>query len=509
MQILDKTLPVLPFTYAQWLEQTGQPAEDANRTQKILAMTRPASPELVALNLCIENYTFVVARDRYDRLIAAFEKWKRLKEQSYENWSKSKRNISKKGSLVSVMQEIFGESNYLKYERKTRETILMFLSKLECSESSYQFITDGVIDNLFDFANNAASLQAQTVASSIDAAGRTFNNLNLKERVLDRLVERTKSMSAKDVLQLASRPLPAMNQALVTKVTQFVEARAKSIEEFFRAEFGQPVRLRTIDLDERFEKAGQVQRNLTKSLVTFLCPIVGAVVTDSFDVIDSLLDTAAASLVKIEQRARERKISIKPGISQMLASTLRKEMTSDIAEGVYNIAKTSGKLAVDAKSAALASPVYSIILSALEILWQMIRRHFQIQRMNQMFRDAQALYQKKDVLTLGDFNSWFSDSISRTPAVAAVILNSGILVDKVSFYQLIKDDAVVDQSVFDAAVAHLQTLIEFSSEYLEQTGFEISSTVPEFEIYLQPAKRAQASGLARLISGVQAGVGAE
>src|ERR1700744_835206 len=232
MQILDKTLPVLPFTYAQWLEQTGQPAEDANRTQKILAMARPASPELVALNLCIENYTFVVARDRYDRLIAAFEKWKRLKEQSYENWSKSRRNISKKGSLVSVMQEIFGESNYLKYEKKTRETILMFLSKLECSESSYQFITDGVIDNLFDFANNAASLQAQTVASSIDAAGRTFNNLNLKERVLDRLVERTKSMSAKDVLQLASRPLPAMNQALVTKVTQFVEARAKSIEEF-------------------------------------------------------------------------------------------------------------------------------------------------------------------------------------------------------------------------------------------------------------------------------------
>ena len=509
--MIDSELPTLSVTMQGWLDSTS-------------LLFRQRGTELQEIDRTLQNYLRAPSAVTLKDLQIAFTKWKFRKTFEYGEWKKSARNSPGKGRPVEALDDdLFSRSQYTASATHARLGVLYLLSNLHCEYSSFAFCTEGVLENVFSFASNGLTLRGLETASGIvEAAGgavtkATASTIEMTPEVRE---WRSKFRESRRVLtfdQLA-RDLPALPSSapalkrIVDAVKQFFSNLLTRIEASIRAHFDSARSVVQFAGKNLLELSPTIARQLVDNLTKAYCANIAPIIGGAWDITSSALDTAASIQLKVSEYLASKTVSVRPGMSTALLDAIRNAMTVDISKGAYGMFKGATKLALDVATQGIATSVYSIVVSAIEILVQFVYRWYQISAMNQMFETARAQWDKRALpdsihLSPGNFNAWFGGYVRYLPPIAALVLNSGLCVDKTTFYTLVKDDVPVAQSAFDSAGAHMQGLRSYSSTYLEEAKFKLTSQDELVAKSIEPAEAGEASGLQKVIETLQTAVG--
>ena len=509
--MIESELPTLSITLQAWRDSTS-------------LVLRQRSEELLEVDRTLQNYLRAPTAIALKELQDAFNKWKLRKNAEYGEWKKSARNSPGKGRPVEALDdELFSRSQYTASATHARLGVLYLLSSLRCEYASFAFCTEGVLDNLFSLGSNSLNVRGLATAGGIvETVGGAVTKTTASAIEMTPEVREwsSKFRESRRVLTFdqATRPLPALPTSaptvnrIVDAVRRFFSDLLTRIEASMRAHFDQACAVGRFAGKNLLELSPTIARQLVDNLTKTYCANIAPIIGGAWDITSSALDTASSVHVKVAEYLTSKKVSVRPGMSAALLDAIRNAMTVDIGKGAYGMFKGATKLALDVATQGIATSVYSIVVSAVEILVQFVYRWYQISAMNQMFDTARAEWDKRATadsihLSPGSFNAWFGGYVRYLPPVAALVLNSGLCVDKATFYTLVKDDVPVDKSAYDSAGAHMQGLRSYSSTYLEEAKFKLTTKDELVEKSIEPANTGGAQGLQRVIETLQTVVG--
>lgn len=509
--MIESELPMLSITLASWRESTSLPL-------------RQRSNELLEIDRTLQNYLRAPTVIGLKELQGAFTQWKAVKSADYGDWKKSARNAPGKGRPAQALDdELFSRWQYTASATHARLGVLYLLSNLRCDHSSFAFCTEGVLENVFSFASNGLNMRGlETAGGIVEAAGGAVTKATASAIEMTPEVKEwhAKFRESSRVLTFdqVTRSLPALPTSapvvnrIVDAVRRFFSDLFARIEASIRTHFDSASSVARFAGKNLLEVAPTIARQLVDNLTKTYCANIAPIIGGAWDITSSALDTASSVHLKVSEYLAAKKVSVRPGMSAALLDAIRNAMTLDIGKGAYGMFKGATKLALDVATQGIATSVYSIVVSAIEILVQFIYRWYQISAMNQMFDTARAQWDKRATadsihLSPGSFNAWFGGYVRYLPPVAALVINSGLCVDKTTFYTLVKDDIPVEQSAFDSAGAHMQGLRAYSSTYLEEAKFKLTSQDALVAKSIEPGNAGEAHGLQNVIETLQTAAG--
>jgi hypothetical protein len=496
MPDLYPSLPKLPFTYQQWLQQTSK-------------TLRPRSPRQVALDILVDAYIRTPSGNNLRYLKNGFRNWCEA-QGAGDAWMKAKRNdpaslpyvslnaaLNKDGDTDAALNvPSFMQADLV----STRLGLLYMFGRLECDRDYFKIVTTGVLDMAgagLDYGNDVGSDGAKEVIGNVKT-GMGVVRPGF-DSAAERLDDARKGSATRRTLPSGSRDvgIMEMEQMRTVDARRLLGAPKPSLN---------PNDKRTSDaLYEQFrraweftvgvwdEHAGSALRQLCDFLTgRYLSEAIAGTIGGSFGVASNLIKLIESSFERYRVWATGKKTQVLLGTPTAIVDGIKRAIDLAVASDLYATLKSGAQLGMQIASVG-ASTLVNLVSSIIEILIKTAWRLFEIHRLRKFFAEAQQKWESRDTEQLHThpiaFNRWFRGYALGTPMIAALALNSGIC-NKMHFLQMFPDGkAPINQAQYDAGAVHIAGLKNWSSSYIEESGYHLHSTDGLIMEWIKPSQR--------------------
>jgi hypothetical protein len=372
MPEIHTTLPRIPFTYQQWMQQTSR-------------YVLQRSAQLKVLDMHLDTYLRSPGGDSLIRLKTAFSNWRRAHGKENE-WMRSKRNEGQYSFtlLYAVLYKdgdsdsAFGVPSFMASGLvHSRLGLLYLFGKLECDPGIFKIITNGVLDvteAALDYGSDVGSPGAQNVIGKVQqglsAGGRPA--IEHAADALDRRaaapVEQTRTINSRSLLDKGGQTLDG-NQRRLSDV----------IFDYFRKAWDYVVGVWD-------EKGGPALRSLCDYLTgKFLSDAVSGIIGDSLGVASNLYKLIESCFERFKAWAGSRQTELVAGTPAAIVDGIERAMEIGIAQNLYGTLKSGAQLGMQIGSVG-ASTIVNLVTSIVEVLIKAAWRVFELTRLQHFQR---------------------------------------------------------------------------------------------------------------------------
>lgn len=481
---------------------------------------KPRSELLKSLDTALQNYTMAcggwaaksAAASRQHRDVeVAFNAWKASKGVG-DAWKHAPRDGNKLFTLLDNQLKGTGDSDdalgvkdFLQPEMvHARLGALYLFSHLECDDSMFSVALEGSLDLA------KASLEYEDIDYNKTAAGVAAAVADQGVRRIESSILAREGKSAKTT---STQLLQAVQPPMSERLRQIWETIRNKVLEF-STKIVDAVKQK---LDEIREKASEFARNpsdaIMDNLGTILRKLVDALssrflaeaapfIGAGLELVGGIISTLDAGVTKFKEWLNGRAVLLATGHITVIVESIKRAMTLSIGSGLFATLKggiSLGGQLMTAGAAAIVSLVSSIIEAVVKTIWKMI----EISRIRAFFNEARGHWESRrraDALHKRPiaFNQWFKGYSLSLPILSVIALNSGITGSRMTFLQMYKSDSsIISQSQYDKGCRYLDSLKNWGSGYLADTGLSISSPDPVVKGLLELAKNQKAPLSAR------------
>ena len=194
-------------------------------------------------------------------------------------------------------------------------------------------------------------------------------------------------------------------------------------------------------------------------------------VQDAADLYDGIKKGILNAHKWLSQVYRGWGVSLLDGGPEIIANGIMQHHIMALAGGLKDVAVTSAKIGLHAAGDAVAG-VGSIVGAVTGFLQRIVNLLcYAIQRflINRSFNQAKISWETNDEIKKDhdQFNKWFRLSVTRTPVIAALMMQSGLVANPIKFLCLLNgSDEVIKQDKYDKGVRYIEELKKLSRDYI-------------------------------------------
>ena len=494
--------PKLPFTYSEWLQQTSR-------------KSHWRSKELGALDVLIHAYGRTRSESNLRLLKIAFRRW--CEAQGPGNaWMASVRNDTQELPFVKLNAALFehgdhdaalGAPSFMHDDLvHSRLGLLYLFSHIECRSGYFSLSTQGVLD----------LSGAGMVLAGAELGGDTKKQLDDVKTGID-FIRPGVELGAKHAdrrLNRTAQPKPLNNSGTfgpasaeahrVVDGAKLLDMKTGSLTPVLKAHSEKMYEKLKGVCNEVFgdwdKYTASYARKLCDLLIMQLESSVSGVVGGSFGGAGGLLRLIESSLDKYRVWAIREQVSFLSGTPTAIVNGINKAMDFAIGRDLYKTLKGGAQLGMKIASAG-ASAIVNLITSIVELLLRATWKLYETEKLRTFVKEAKAHWQQRYTERLQSrpiaFNAWFSGYAHKLPIVPALALNSSVC-HHMHFLQMFSSgNELITQSQYDAGVAMMRQLKDFSSKYISESGYVISSGDGVVSEWLKPAERADHNAWSR------------
>ena len=205
-------------------------------------------------------------------------------------------------------------------------------------------------------------------------------------------------------------------------------------------------------------------------------PFIGA----SSTLLSGLVKAGTSFVEKFSTWMSSGKVAFNYGHPETIVRAIEWGITRSMLDGVYDIARSSISLSVNAASfggAAIVDGIASVVDAAVKILW----RVYESTVISDFCRRAKDIWKTRSnknsaIRKPGSFDRWFRPAVEQVPVLAAVTLGSGVAGDKMRFLNMFADrKAIITQGQFDAGCDYLEQVKRSASRMIIQSEIDFTS----------------------------------
>lgn len=503
MTSLHTSRPTLPFTYTQWIQQTSR-------------TLHPRSAELRALDILVDAYGRTPSENNLRFLKNAFRHWRDAQGEG-DAWIDSSRNDKKMLPFVALNAALFkdgdkdtslGVPSFMRDDLvSTRLGLVYLFSHLECRADYFSMVTNGVLDlsgSGMDFAGEQAGEAVKTTLGQVKA-GIDFARPGVEsvaESADKRFGRGARASLPSGSIGVGPDDVEAQRVVDGAKLLKLkggnLTPTQKTLSNTIHAQLK-----RTWESTVGYwdEYAGTYLRQLCDFLTgRYLTEAVTGAIGGSFGAAGSLLKLIESSFERYRIWAGGKKTAFLVGTPTAIVDGIKDAMDLAVGRDVYQTLKKGAQLGMQIASVG-ASTIVNLVTSVLEILIKAAWKIHETRRFRAFLADAKNKWLQRDTEQLHArplaFNAWFRGHASGLPIVSALALNSNIC-HNMHFLQLFPSGKdLITQSQYDAGMAQMGLLKDFSSRYVEESGYALSSEDGLVEEWIKPGLRAEGSGWRR------------
>lgn len=489
-------LPKLRFTFDEWKQRTSS-----------FGVTR--SIELEAVDRWLRDY---IARPNWGdlRLLRrALETWK-AKYGADDAWMKSRRNDNGSYIVAELNAELsgkgdsdaaFGVPSMMAADlAQARKGLLFLFGHTQRHVDTYKVITGGA----FEFTGTGLELLGSLVDSAAEATGALGKALGFA------------GDKAGELALEADRKRAGMpdKKVLLEREKKVEQWRTVSSEKLNTAPASVPLTPEQSRLSKAFQemldskaiksfkgKPGELWEGYGGKILRGICDLAAKkLLTDSvIGIVGGTLGLVPA-LVKLVEDAflisanwlSKRRVPILPGAPTAIVDSLERAMGMNVGADLYTSLKGGASFGLTFVSAGLGSTIMSFVCSVVELLVKTAWRLWELRALGIFLAEA------KDKLAHCQstqfhahpfaYNKWFREHASQAPIIAALAMNSS-LCHNMNFLQMFQDGDVITEAQYQGAMKNYIRVKEFSSKYIEDSGYLLTSDNEIVEQWLKPGLR--------------------
>ncbi|TVR61799.1 MAG: hypothetical protein EA422_12210 [Gemmatimonadales bacterium] len=222
-------------------------------------------------------------------------------------------------------------------------------------------------------------------------------------------------------------------------------------------------------------------KNLVNVCMSVFLEKAAPFVSGGLDVAKGVVNTMDAAFVRFRAWHQGKKVELAKGHPTIVVDSIKRAMNMSLFEGLYQLMKGAGDLALSGASAG-ASMIVKVVVSLSEMLVKMIYRMFEISHMNKVFRQAGEFWRTRNSDSAihkrpFEFTHWYRKSALNSPALAILTLNSGICGDKMVYLSMFTDAGrEISTAEFEEGARFIDNLKPWGAEYLGNSGFSFRSS---------------------------------
>ena len=168
-------------------------------------------------------------------------------------------------------------------------------------------------------------------------------------------------------------------------------------------------------------------------------------------------------------------VKLLDGGPSTIAQGIMQHHITGLASGLKDMSIASIKIGLQAASdaTAAAGSIISAVTGFLQRIANLVTYAIQRYLLNRTISKARQTWEKHGDMKYNQdhFNHWFKMAVVRTPVVAALMMQSGVVANPMRFLSLIKHTGdIVTQDEYDKGVRYIDELKNLSKQYI--LGFE-------------------------------------
>jgi hypothetical protein len=264
--------------------------------------------------------------------------------------------------------------------------------------------------------------------------------------------------------QLASRP---MVQKIKDKFKEWFDLLVEKVMSTLKEKFG------TVE-----GIAGTVKQVVNGCVTLFAAkaaPFVGA----GLEIASAVGKTIDAAVTRFRAWKQGRDVEVAEGHPAIIVTSIIRAMTLSLFEGLWDMLKGAGALAMDIVGFGAGSLV-NLLISAGELLIKFIWRLVETLRINAFCAKAREHWNNHlspDSIHRRpfEFSDWYRSYALNIPFIAILTLNTGICGDKMRYLTMFKSSGQISSDDFQRGVQFLDNLKPWGAKYLNDCGYNIRS----------------------------------
>ncbi|MFK7853130.1 MAG: hypothetical protein AB8B79_03410 [Granulosicoccus sp.] len=459
---------------------------------------KPRSKLLKSLDTALENYSRVcggwgakaaVGSKEHKAVALAFNAWKESKG-SGDTWKHTPRDGNKLFTKLDAQLRGIGDSDealgvidFMRPEMEHARLGAVYLfSNLKCDDSMFSVVLEGSLD-VAKASLDYKEIDYNKTAAGIAAGAADQGVRRIESAILAREGKSPKASSTQ-LLQAVEPPmserLRQIWQTIRDKVLEFSAKIIDAVKQKLNEIRDKVSTLAKNPADAIMDNLGTILRKLvdvlTSRFLSDAVPFIGA----GLEIVGGIVKTLDAAVTKFKEWLTGKEVLLAKGHITVIVESIQRAMTLSIGSGLFSTLKggiSLGAQFMTAGAAALVSLISSIIEAVVKTIWKLI----EISRIRAFFEQAKMHWDTKhndDALHKRPiaFNQWFKSYSLSLPILSVIALNSGITGSRMTFLEMYNSDSkIISQSQFDKGGSYLDGLKHWGSEYLQDTGFSISS----------------------------------
>ncbi len=480
----------MAIDYDRWIKDTSR-----------IGLTR--SPELKVIDAAFLSFAKLGTADAKQALQSAFDAWKK-KQGPGDAWRRSSRNNNRAADKLAALLSGQGDSDaafnlgrapdFMHEELvNARLGVLYLFSRLSVAPGIFKMLLEGGLDiagQALEIGN--ASEQAQGALSRASQGSGIVGALG--DKLENKLIPQN---TPKNVYLPQGAAPSVMANARATLVTsEQIQREADAAEVLANRPFVHKIRDKVQQwFDMLVEKVLQILRQkfgtvegiagtikqVVKGIVTLVAAKAAPFVGAGLELASSLGKTIDAAVTRFRTWKESRDVEVAEGHPATVVQAITRAMTLSLFDGLWQMLKGAGALAMDIVGFG-AGGLVNLIIAAGEMLIKFIWRLVETVRINRFCREARGHWENSaspDSLHRQPFafSEWYRSSALNIPLIAVLTLNTGICGDKMRYLTMFKAGGAQEISAaeFQRGVTFLDNLKPWGAKYIGDTGYSIRS----------------------------------
>jgi hypothetical protein len=448
------------MSYTEWMKRTA-------------SVGRSRSDPLKALDSALQLYDKLGGKDARKSVADRFEAWKKSQGTGQE-WLRSVRNRDK--AVEELAAQLKGGDtdktaglvpDFMHPDLVNARLGVVYLFSTMAAEAGYFNV---VLEGGLGVANGVLSFGGANISDGgLGDAGMNTAGLALNPTMVP----------ASELLNAGKKTfeLPAK---LASYQSKFQELRARIFQ--WLENFVQNL---ITNLKEKFLSlelpAAMVKAAINCACGALLSASTAGLVSGALDTAKGVVNTLDASFTRYKTWRLGRDVEMASGHPATVVDAIRRAMTLSLFQGLWQLLKGAGGMALTAATAS-AGLIVSVTIAVSEVLTKIIWRLVEISHMRKFFASAAELWRNRTSANALHkrpiaFSRWYREYAINCPAIAILTLNSGICGDKMTYLSLYSDHStVITSEQFLAGAAFIDSLKPWGADYLANCGYSFSSS---------------------------------
>jgi hypothetical protein len=479
----------MAIDYDRWIKDTSR-----------IGLTR--SPELKAVDAAFLTFAKLGTADAKQALERAFDAWKR-KEGAGDAWRRSARNRNRAADKLAALLSGHGDDDTAFSMGRTpdfmheelinaRLGVLYLFGRISVAPGIFKMLLEGGLDiagQALEIGN--ASETAQSVVGKIEKGSSVLGKIG--DKIEGKLVPtntpknvylpqgaapsvmagpRATLVTSEQIQREADATQALANRPFVArirdKVQEWFDQLVQKMMDMLRQKFG------TIE-----GVAGTIKQ-VVKGIVTLVAAKAAPFVGAGLEIASAIGKTVDASVTRFRAWKDSRGVEVADGHPGTVVQSITRAMTLSLFQGLWDMLKGAGSLAMDIVGFG-AGGVVNLIISASEMLIKFIWRLVETVRINTFCREARGHWEQSQSLDSLHrrpfaFSEWYRSYALNLPLISVLTLNTGICGDKMRYLSMFSASGQpISSDMFLNGSRYLDNLKPWGAKYLDDAGFSIRS----------------------------------